>query len=142
MKKILAALILTTGLFFSCTNGSNTASNNSEEAGTPPDGKAIYVKVCQQCHQANGEGVAGTFPPLAKSDFLANKQETILQVLNGKTGELTVNGQKYNSIMPGQAMALNDAEIAAVTSYVYSSFGNDGTKVTGEEVKSLREKSK
>ncbi len=143
MKKIVVlALTLSLAFMYSCVNESTPpASGTSEPKNESADkGKAIYVKICQACHQANGEGVPGAFPPLAKSDFLASKEAAILQVLNGKTGEITVNGQKYNSIMPAQGTALNDADIAAVLNYVYASFGNDDTRVTSDEVKEIRGK--
>ena len=143
MKKIVAlAFGLSLTFMYSCGNETNSpASGSTESKNESADkGKAIYVKICQACHQANGEGIPGAFPPLAKSDFLASKQATILQVLNGKTGEITVNGQKFNSIMPAQGAALNDDDIAAVLNYVYSNFGNDGTKVTSDEVKEIRGK--
>ena len=141
MKKILILLFSLT-LMYSCGNETNQSTSGSGESKneSADKGKAIYIKICQACHQANGEGIPGSFPPLAKSDFLANKEAAILQVLNGKTGEITVNGQKYNSIMPAQGTALNDNDIAAVLNYVYSNFGNDGTKVTSDEVKEIRGK--
>jgi len=100
------------------------------------NGEEVYKKTCVACHQANGEGIAGTFPPLAKSDFLVNKDAVIEQVLKGKTGEMTVNGVKYNNVMPPQA--ISDEEIAAVLTYVYSSWGNTGAAVTSDEVKTIR----
>ncbi len=101
-------------------------------------GKNIYTKTCFACHQANGEGIANAFPPLANSDYLnADVKRAIDIVLNGKTGEITVNGAKYNSIMTKQT--LTDDEVADVLTYVYNSWGNNGTEVkasTVQEVKS------
>ena len=100
-------------------------------------GKVIYERTCIACHLVDGKGMANSFPPLAKSDFLAkDKTQAIIQVINGKVGEMKVNGQTYNNIMPPQA--LNDEEIADVLTYVYGSFGNDGQKVTLDEVKAVR----
>ena len=92
-------------------------------------GKQIYMKTCFACHQGSGEGIANAFPPLAKSDYLnADVKRAIDIVLNGKTGEITVNGKKYNSIMTRQT--LTDDEIADVLTYVYNSWGNNKTNVT------------
>ncbi|HMY46622.1 MAG TPA: copper-containing nitrite reductase, partial [Leptospiraceae bacterium] len=64
-------------------------------------GKIVYTQVCMACHQANGEGMPNAFPPLAKSDFLMkDKQRAIRIVMNGLQGEVVVNGNKYNSVMP------------------------------------------
>lgn len=103
-------------------------------------GKQIFTKTCFACHQANGEGIANVFPPLAKSDYLnADVKRAIGFVLNGKTGEITVNGKKYNNIMTKQV--LTDDEIADVLTYVYNSWGNNKTNITPamvSEVKNLK----
>ena len=91
-------------------------------------GKLIYTKTCFACHQANGEGIAGAFPPLAKSDYLNDDVKRAIDiVLNGKTGEITVNGTKYNSVMTKQT--LTDEEVADVLTYVYNSWENNKTNV-------------
>ncbi len=141
MKKIYTASITTilSLLIYSCGNN----SGQSESAGAPAatakgSGEAIYKKTCITCHQANGEGLPNTYPPLAKSDFLVDKEKTIGQVIKGFSGELTVNGKKYNSSMPPQQ--LTDDEIASVLTYVYSNFGNSGGVVTADDVKAVRTK--
>ena len=92
-------------------------------------GKQIYTKTCFACHQANGEGIPNAFPPLANSDYLnADVKRAIGIVLHGKTGEITVNGVKYNSVMTKQT--LTDDEVADVLTYVYNSWGNNKTEVT------------
>lgn len=122
----------------SCGNDSNTENTNAATKPAAASGKDIYNRTCVACHQPNGQGVPGTFPPLAKSDYMANKENTIRQVLKGSTGEITVNGNKFNNTMPGQM--LSDEEIAAVLTYVYGNFGNSGGTVTPDEVKQERGK--
>ncbi|MDL5514102.1 copper-containing nitrite reductase [Arenibacter sp. M-2] len=102
-------------------------------------GKATYMQTCFACHQAEGQGIANAFPPLAKSDYLnADVNRAIDIVLHGKTGEITVNGQKYNSVMTAQT--LSDEEVANVLTYVYNSWGNSKKDVTPAMVKSVRNK--
>lgn len=102
-------------------------------------GKILYSKSCFACHQNDGAGIPNAFPPLAKSDFLnADKDRAINIVLKGLTGEITVNGKKYNSEMPAQK--LTDEEIANVLTYVYNSWGNNGTEIKSEDVKKVRAK--
>ncbi|MBL7785295.1 MAG: nitrite reductase, copper-containing [Chitinophagales bacterium] len=102
-------------------------------------GKAVYGKTCFACHQANGEGLGEAFPPLAKSDLLnADVNNAIDFVLKGKSGEITVNGKKYNGVMPAQT--LSDEEVANVLSFVYSSWGNNGKEVTPTMVAARRKK--
>ncbi len=100
-------------------------------------GKQVYAKTCFACHQANGEGIPNAFPPLANSDYLnADVNRSIEIVLKGKTGEITVNGQKYNSIMTKQA--ISSEEIADVLTYVYNSWGNKKTNVTTSQVEQVK----
>lgn len=100
-------------------------------------GKSLYNKTCFSCHQANGEGIPNAFPPLAKSDYLnADEKRAISVVINGKSGEITVNGTKYNSIMTKQN--LTDTEVADVLTYIYSTWGNNKTNVKNSTVQEVR----
>jgi nitrite reductase (NO-forming) len=102
-------------------------------------GKAFYTQNCAACHQLNGEGIPHAFPPLAKSDFLMkDKKRAIGVVLNGLTGDVVVNGQTYNGVMP--ALGLSDDDVANVLTYVRNSWGNKGDLVTLKEVKAARGK--
>lgn len=104
-------------------------------------GKQIYGQTCIACHQAEGQGIASAFPPLAKSDYLnADVDRAIEAVLFGLSGEITVNGEKYNSIMTAQM--ISQEEVANVMTYVYNSWGNNKTVVTPEMVKKVKEKKK
>lgn len=100
-------------------------------------GKQIYSQTCFACHQAEGQGIPNAFPPLAKSDYLnADVNRAIKIVLKGLSGEITVNGKKYNSVMTRQAIS-ND-EIADVLTYVYNSWGNNKTNVTKSQVEAVK----
>ena len=100
-------------------------------------GKEIFGTTCFACHQSEGQGIPSTFPPLAKSDYLnADSKRAITTILHGLTGEVTVNGKKYNNVMPAQN--LSDDEIANVLTYIYNSWGNNKTEITPEMVKALR----
>jgi nitrite reductase (NO-forming) len=102
-------------------------------------GKALYAQNCQACHQAEGQGIAQAFPPLAKSDYLnADVDRAISVILHGLEGPIKVNGDTFNSTMP--AMKLSDEEVANLLTYVYNSWGNKGGEVTPAKVKSVRAK--
>lgn len=106
-----------------------TVVANKSLAEKMESGKQIYSQTCFACHQATGTGIPNAFPPLAKSDYLnGNVNRAIEIVLKGKTGEITVNGQKYNSVMTRQA--ISNGDIADVLTYVYNSWGNNKTNVT------------
>jgi nitrite reductase (NO-forming) len=101
-------------------------------------GGVLYKGTCSVCHQDNGAGLPGVFPPLAKSDYLAaDKRHAIEIVLNGLSGPITVNGQPYNSVMPPMSQ-LNDDEIANILTYTLNSWGNSNGVVTAEEVAKVR----
>lgn len=116
------------------TNNTSAASDNSQYAA----GKTIYQKTCITCHQADGKGMQGTYPPLAGSDYLlADKYRAIKQVLKGSMSKITVNGADYQGVMPPQS--LNDSDAAQVLNYVYHSFGNNGFTVISADVKAVRD---
>jgi mono/diheme cytochrome c family protein len=108
-------------------------------------GRSIYNRpTCVACHQANGLGQQGTFPPLAGSDWVNEKEpgRIISIVLKGFRGSgLKVNGKPFET---GGTMTpfsyLTDDEIAAVLSYVRQEWGNHAPIVTPEQVHAVREK--
>ena len=100
-------------------------------------GRKLFGSICAACHQPTGQGLPNVFPPLAGSDFLnADKKRAIKIVINGRKGEVTVNGSKFNNSMP--SFPLSDDDIAYVLTFVYNSFGNSGLEVDPSEVKTLR----
>jgi nitrite reductase (NO-forming) len=111
------------------------AASNKEER--IERGANVYTANCVACHQANGEGIPAAFPPLAASDYLnADKERAIRTVLHGLNGEITVNGDKFNSVMP--QLALDDENVANVLTYVYNTWDNNGSEVTPDEVAAIR----
>ncbi|PKO99275.1 MAG: cytochrome C [Bacteroidetes bacterium HGW-Bacteroidetes-2] len=101
-------------------------------------GKNIYSGFCMQCHLPDGKGVPGNFPPLAGSDWLTEKRsESIYVVKYGQTGEIIVNGVKYNNVMA--PLGLSDDEVADVMNYIMNSWENTQNQmVTVEEVKAVK----
>ena len=64
-------------------------------------GETTFKAACMACHQADGKGLPGAFPPLAGSDYLLkDKARAVATVVHGRTGPITVNGQKFDSVMP------------------------------------------
>lgn len=106
------------------------------------NGAEIFTR-CAACHQSSGMGLAGTYPPLAGSEWLLGNPEVPIRiVLHGLQGPITVKGSQYNNVMTPFADQLSDAEIAAVISYERSSWGNNASAITAEQVKSIREATK
>lgn len=102
------------------------------------DGAALYQANCAACHQAGGEGLAGTFPPLAGAEQVNGPADAHIKiVLKGASGPMTVKGQQYNGAMP-PFNQLTDEEIAAIVTHERTSWGNKGGAVTPAQVKALR----
>ena len=100
-------------------------------------GKSIYTQYCLTCHQADGLGVDGMNPPLAKTDYVLGDKTRLTKVLlNGLKGE-EINGEDYHGVMPSQAY-LTDQQLADVLTYVRNSFGNKASAVSAAEVKAVR----
>jgi len=102
-------------------------------------GQVGYETYCQACHQANGQGMNGVFPPLAGADYLLDDPDRgIVAVLLGIRGGIVVNGQTYDSMMPNLNY-LNDSDIAAILTYTLNSWDNDGGSITEAQVAEHRQ---
>lgn len=94
---------------------------------------------CVTCHGEQGAGMPGAFPPLAgQKDFMGDCKNHASLVIKGLSGEITVNGAKYNGVMVPQGDALNDLQIAAVISYERNSWGNSYGYCSPDDVKAAR----
>ena len=78
-------------------------------------GEEVYGGNCASCHQANGEGIPGTFPSIKGSPIATGPiEQHIKVVLNGKGG-----------IMPSFSAMLAATDLAAVITYQRNAFGNE-----------------
>jgi len=145
MRIKIAALLICLSLY--ACNSSNkketfeTNTNhikNSELKESIERGEGIYNDFCVVCHMPDGKGVPKTFPPLAKSDYLiSNRKESIKAIKYGLSGEITVNGETYNTAMT--RLGLSDAEVADVMNYISNSWGNkNSTLTTIKEVSKIK----
>jgi mono/diheme cytochrome c family protein len=103
------------------------------------DGAALYASLCVACHQANGQGLPGVFPPLAGSEWVNGTPSVLAAiVLQGVNGPLTVKGQAYSGSMPGFKAKLADEELAAVLSHVRGQWGNASPAIAPGTVAQVR----
>ncbi len=101
-------------------------------------GQKIYNQYCMACHQSNGMGASGRFPPLNGTDWVTGDKERLVHlILNGMEGAIEVNGEIYDGVMP-QHSFLNDDQIADVLTYIRTQFDNQAGSVTAEEVENYR----
>ncbi|GGR08060.1 cytochrome c-552 [Deinococcus ruber] len=118
-------------------SGSTTAVNNV--AVNAAKGTAVFTTNCAGCHGASGAGVPGAFPPLAGNAAIQGDEKYVADVLlYGLQGNIVAKGQPYNGVMPAWASQLNDADIAAVTTYIRTTWGNKGTPISADTVKTER----
>jgi mono/diheme cytochrome c family protein len=112
----------------------------SGEAAALARGKAVYDSVCGICHGADGLGKPGQAPGLAGSEWVITKGFSRLAhiPLAGMIGPIQVKGQDWNMAMAAMGAALTDDDLAAVLTYIRSSWGNKASPVTGEDIKKIR----
>jgi mono/diheme cytochrome c family protein len=97
-------------------------------------GVQIYSQRCSSCHQADGMGTPNVFPPLARNpDVTGPAKPPIHAVLYGLSGR-KIHGKTYAMQMPAWKATLSDADVAAVVTYIRSSFGNRAPAVTPADV--------
>jgi mono/diheme cytochrome c family protein len=138
----ISILFIKTNNSLSAQNDHNTKSkiqqNTVQHNGTNEEGKDIYQKYCLSCHQVDGSGVPGMYPPLKKSDWVnGDKKRIILIILNGMKGNIIVNDETYTQVMPGQAN-LTDEQIAMVLTFIRQNFENKADVIYPYEVLALR----
>ena len=104
------------------------------------NGKQVYLNYCSACHQADGSGNPGLYPPVAETKKVNGDIEELVNiVLHGLSGPVEVKGEIYNQFMAPHNF-LSDEQVADLLSYVRSSFGNSSSIITKEQVKKIRAK--
>ncbi len=100
-------------------------------------GERVYDSNCLACHQPDGGGIVGAFPPLAGSDYLlSNPARSIDILLKGLSGKITVSGKEYDGVMP--AVQLSDEKVANVLTYILNAWNNNGGEITTADVAAKR----
>lgn len=110
-------------------------------------GKKVFNQTCAVCHQANGQGVPGQFPPLVGSEWVLSQDwhgdnHIVRIVLQGLQGPVTVKGHQFNNAMAPWGKTLKDEQIAAVLTYVRNEWGNKAPPVPKEFVAKIRDETK
>jgi mono/diheme cytochrome c family protein len=121
--------------------GAGPGGGAAEKELTPAErGKKVFSANCQTCHQANGQGVPGQYPPLAGSEITSGGSRRMgMIVLKGLQGPVKVKGQMYGSaVMQPWDKTLTDQKIADVMTYERSDWGNQASPVTAEQIAALR----
>jgi mono/diheme cytochrome c family protein len=153
---ILFALLIYAGALFMAENAGGFAkdvynpyrSPEDVAAANPQDenakkialGRQVFAGTCAACHQDSGLGQEGKAPPLAGSEWvLAEGGNRIAHVvLNGLSGPISVKGKEWNLAMVPWRDNFSDEQIAAVLTYVRSSWGNNAAPISPDLVKTAR----
>lgn len=99
------------------------------------EGQRLYEQKCANCHQRDGTGLRKLIPPLAGADYLIKYKSNLACIVKyGLTGEIEVNGQKYNLSMPTNE-GLSDRHIAQILTYINNKWAGSQERVKDEEVK-------
>jgi mono/diheme cytochrome c family protein len=144
---LVGTALLSAGLA-ACSNssGSSTTTTKTAAATAAPamkttkvmassNGLAVYTTNCSTCHQSDGKGAIG--PPLAGNPVVTGDASKVIHIVNGGlTGTISVNGKTYNGTMPTWRGVLSTGDIAAVITYIRSSWGNKTGPVTSAQVSS------
>ena len=132
----LAIAALAVGIALLPEGGAHAQAAQAKPA--PRTGAQIFSSTCAACHQAQGEGTQ-MYPPLAGSEWVNGAQSRLVRIIMyGLNGDVEVQGQVYNGAMPAWGSTLSDEEIAAVATYIRSSFGNQSPPVTTATVTQTR----
>lgn len=102
-------------------------------------GGILFDTYCSTCHQRDGQGDNNRFPPLVGSDWVTGDEDRLIDiVLNGRQGEIMVNGRTYNDLMPPH-QHLDDLAIASILTYVRNRFGGiEGRPIEISRVSTIR----
>lgn len=105
----------------------------------PLDGRQIFMQRCISCHQPDGSGIPGLYPPLPGSPSLSGPPEDLIRLLlQGQKGTVVRNGKPYHGVMPAWRFDLGDAEIADVINDLYVRWNPSAPRVTPEMVAAQR----
>lgn len=139
---LLVALVLALPSCAKSSKGAESAASAAAVAKNPAsasDGAVVYIANCSSCHQANGQGVPGAFPPLSGNPVVTGNPVAVIAIVkNGLDGKIVVNGSAYSGIMPRWNGLISDQQLAAVITYIRSAWHNQASGVSLGQVQSVK----
>jgi mono/diheme cytochrome c family protein len=103
------------------------------------NGKKVYTATCSLCHQPNGLGTPGSFPPLDGSEWVVGSIDRLVRIpQNGLSGPIKIKGEQWNAAMPAMGAVLSDEDMADLLLYIRSEWSNKASPVEVDHVKKVR----
>lgn len=145
MKRVLALCLVLAALAACAKNQQSTSSSTAAppsaaatvalNGAAASDGAKVYQTNCASCHQAGGQGIGGSFPPLAANAVVTGDPAAVIHIVKyGLSGKISVAGQAYNGMMPAWSQQLSNGDIATVVTYIRSAWGNKASAVSPSDV--------
>jgi ubiquinol-cytochrome c reductase cytochrome b subunit len=114
--------------------GTSSGSSSTVAVAGAHNGAQVYATNCSSCHQATGQGLPGAFPPLAGNPYVTGPPTAVIHTLLYGLAGAKVEGKSYGAQMPAWKGQLSNGDIAAVITYIRSSWGNKASAVTEADV--------
>jgi mono/diheme cytochrome c family protein len=122
-------------------DNAETVALNSGDASKP--GAQTYLAACDVCHASNGQGYAHSFPALAGNPVvLGDDPASLINIVLDGARRPATQSSPSALVMPTLGWKLNDQQIADVLTFIRSSWGNDASTVSADEVARLRKVAK
>lgn len=110
---------------------------------SPLSGRQIFMQRCIACHQADGSGVPGLYPPLPGAPLLSGPPEDLIRLLlQGQKGTVVRDGKSYHGVMPAWRFDLDDVQMAGVINDLYLRWQPGMPPVTPEMVAAERQQTR
>jgi len=122
------------------TNQTSDEASKEEEQPSRINGEQLFVQNCASCHGNKAEGYSNVFPPLVNTEWVSGDKSVPIRILlNGMQGEIEVNGQSYQGVMPSFKARLSTAEMAAILNYLRSLSESSSPQITMDDVASVKQ---
>jgi mono/diheme cytochrome c family protein len=154
----LSVALALIGVLVACTNNAGSSSSSAspsasaqvtaaaqataalaQNAASASAGEKIYNQDCSSCHQPNGQGLKGSFPPLVGNPTVTGYDIHVIHIVKyGLSGPIKVDNVQYNAMMPAWSQQLSNADIASVLTYIRSSWGNRARPISESRVAAVQ----
>jgi len=124
----------------SAVSSAMTPSGGAMNGAQASAGAKVFATNCSSCHQSTGQGIPGTFPPLAGNPVVVGDPTKVIHIVKfGLTGKISAGGHAFNGVMPAWRQQLSNADIASAITYMRSAWGNKASAVSASDVAAVKQ---